>query len=46
MIAVSDGERIRLYKGMGLVSEVFGGEQLRDLFWSLLSAMFATDQRR
>ena len=30
-IAVSDGERMRLYKGMGLVSEVFGGEQLRDL---------------
>ena len=26
-IAVGDGNTIRLHKGMGLVSEVFGGEQ-------------------
>ena len=30
-IAVGDGTTIRLHKGMGLVSEVFGGGQLRDL---------------
>ncbi len=30
-IAVADGRKISLYKGMGLVPEVFGGRQIEDL---------------
>ena len=30
-IAVADGSRVQLYKGMGLVSEVFSGNQLSNL---------------
>jgi amidophosphoribosyltransferase len=30
-IAVADGKKVQLYKGMGLVSEVFSGDQLNNL---------------